>query len=52
MPVLTYLEAIRQGISEEMERDPLSFALAKTSAFTEARSRSPKALSIASVLNA
>jgi len=27
MPVLTYLEAIRQGISEEMERDPAVFCL-------------------------
>src|SRR6185312_4861958 len=27
MPVLTYLEAIRQGISEEMERDPSVFCL-------------------------
>jgi 2-oxoisovalerate dehydrogenase E1 component beta subunit len=27
MPVLTYLEAIRQGISEEMERDPTVFCL-------------------------
>ena len=27
MPVLTYLEAIRQGISEEMERDPAVFCI-------------------------
>src|SRR2546421_5119631 len=27
MPELTYLEAIRQGISEEMERDPTVFCL-------------------------
>jgi pyruvate/2-oxoglutarate/acetoin dehydrogenase E1 component len=27
MPVLTYLEAIRQGIWEEMERDPTVFCL-------------------------
>ena len=27
MPVLTYLEAIRQGIWEEMERDPSVFLL-------------------------
>src|SRR3979409_216276 len=27
MPQLTYLEAIRQGISEEMERDPAVFCL-------------------------
>jgi len=27
MPLLTYLEAIRQGISEEMERDPTVFCI-------------------------
>ena len=27
MPQLTYLEAIRQGIWEEMERDPTVFCL-------------------------
>ena len=27
MPALTYLEAIRQGIWEEMERDPTVFCL-------------------------
>ena len=27
MPVVTYLEAIRQGIWEEMERDPSVFCL-------------------------
>src|SRR5260370_1771749 len=27
MPVVTYLEAIRQGIWEEMERDPTVFCL-------------------------
>src|SRR2546427_7649814 len=27
MPELTYLEAVRQGISEEMERDPTVFCL-------------------------
>ena len=41
MPQLTYLEAIRQGIWEEMERDPAFSAWAKTSASTAARSKSP-----------
>ena len=27
MPVLTYLEAIRQGIAEEMDRDPTVFCI-------------------------
>jgi hypothetical protein len=30
MPQLTYLEAIRQGIWEEMERDPDSLPLTDT----------------------
>ena len=39
MAEATYLEAIRQGLFEEMERDPDVFCWARTSARTAARSR-------------
>jgi len=52
MPQLTYLEAIRQGIWEEMERDPTVFCLGETSASTAALSKSRTASSTASVPSA
>ena len=39
MAVITYLEAIRQALFEEMARDERVFLSARTSASTAARSR-------------
>ena len=42
MAVITYLEAIRQALFDEMGRDERVFVIARTSAATVAPSRSPK----------
>ena len=43
MAEITYLEAIREALFEEMERDENVFMLGETSAPLAARSRSPRA---------
>ena len=48
MAEVTYLEAIRQGLTEEMERDPSVFCLGEDIGGTAARSRSPRGCSTAS----
>ena len=42
MPMLTYLDAIRQGIWEEMERDPSVFLLGEDSRDAGKIRRSPR----------
>ena len=51
MAAVTYLEAIRQGIWEEMERDPQLSASARTLVSMVARSRSPRDSLTASAQN-